>query len=68
MNNKLENMQKETVVAYFLPADNLRKTMKNLSLKSRSPGRDLNIGPPEYKARVIIYSDFDVRFQTICNK
>jgi hypothetical protein len=28
----------------------LRKTKKSLSHDSRSPGRDLNSGPPEYEA------------------
>jgi hypothetical protein len=31
----------------------LRKTTKNLSQGSRSPGRDLNPGPPEYEAGVL---------------
>jgi hypothetical protein len=30
----------------------LRKTTKNLSQDSRTPGRDLNPGPPKYEARV----------------
>jgi hypothetical protein len=30
--------------------EGLRKTTKNLSHDSRSPGRDLNTGPPEYEA------------------
>jgi hypothetical protein len=30
----------------------LRKTMKTLSQCSQSPGRDVNPGAPEYKARV----------------
>jgi hypothetical protein len=29
--------------------EGLRKTTKNLSQHSRSPGRDLNPGPPEYE-------------------
>jgi hypothetical protein len=31
----------------------LRKTTKTLSQNSRSPGRDLNAGPPEYKAEML---------------
>jgi hypothetical protein len=34
--------------------EGLRKTTKNLSKDSRSPGRDLNLGPPEYEAGVSI--------------
>jgi hypothetical protein len=33
--------------------EGLRKTMKNLSQDSRSPGRDLNPGPLEYEAGVV---------------
>jgi hypothetical protein len=33
--------------------EGLRKSTKNLSWDSRSPGRDLNPGPPEYKAGVL---------------
>jgi hypothetical protein len=33
--------------------EGLRKTTKNLSQVSRSPGRDLNPGPPEYEAGVL---------------
>jgi hypothetical protein len=33
--------------------EGLRKTTKNLSQDSRSPGRDLNPGPPEYEAGVL---------------
>jgi hypothetical protein len=29
--------------------EGLRKTTKNLSQDNRSPGRDLNPGPPEYE-------------------
>jgi hypothetical protein len=32
--------------------EGLRKAAKTLSQDSRSPGRDLNPGPPEYKARI----------------
>jgi hypothetical protein len=34
----------------------LRKITKNLSQDSRSPGRDLNQGPPEYEAGVFNHS------------
>jgi hypothetical protein len=33
--------------------EGLRKTTKNFSHDSRSPGRDLNPGPLEYKAEVL---------------
>jgi hypothetical protein len=33
--------------------EGLRKTTKHLSQDSRSPGRDLNPGPPEYEAGVL---------------
>jgi hypothetical protein len=33
--------------------EGLRKTTKNLSWDSRSPGRDLNPGPLEYEAGVL---------------
>jgi hypothetical protein len=33
--------------------DGLRKTMKSLDQDSQSQGRDLNLGPPEYKAGVL---------------
>jgi hypothetical protein len=33
--------------------EGLRKTKVNLSQDSRSPGRDLNPGPAEYKAGVL---------------
>jgi hypothetical protein len=33
--------------------EGLTKTTKNLSQHSRSPGRDLNPGPPEYEAGVL---------------
>jgi hypothetical protein len=33
--------------------EGLRKNTKNLSQDSRCPGRDLNLGPPEYEAGVL---------------
>jgi hypothetical protein len=39
--------------------DGLRKTTKNLGQDSRSPGPDLNLGPPEYEAGVLTL-DHDV--------
>jgi hypothetical protein len=33
--------------------EGLRKTKKNLILDRRYPGRDLNLGPPEYKAGML---------------
>jgi hypothetical protein len=32
--------------------EGLTKTTKTLNQNSRSPGRDLNLGPPEYEAGV----------------
>jgi hypothetical protein len=34
--------------------EGLRKIMKNLSQDSQSPHQDLNLGPPKYKAGIII--------------
>jgi hypothetical protein len=34
--------------------EGLRITTKNLSHDSRSPGRDINPGPPEYEAGVLL--------------
>jgi hypothetical protein len=33
--------------------EELRKTTRNLTQDSRSPYRDLNLGPPKYEAGVI---------------
>jgi hypothetical protein len=33
--------------------EGVRKTTRNLSQDSRSPGRDLNTSPPEYKAGIL---------------
>jgi hypothetical protein len=44
-------MWKEAVVVPHLPGG-LKKTTKNFILDSRSPGRDLNPGPPEHEAGV----------------
>lgn len=32
--------------------DRMRKSMKNLSLESMSPGKNLNLGSPKYEAGV----------------
>jgi hypothetical protein len=39
--------------------EELRKATKNLSQDSRSAGRDLNPGPPEYEARLSTTSQCD---------
>jgi hypothetical protein len=55
--DELERIRKEAVVAKFKVLaqhfHGLRKTTKILSQDSRSPGRDLNAGPPEYEAEVL---------------
>jgi hypothetical protein len=48
----------EVVVAKFknysgICLEGLKKTMKNLSQDSRSPGQDLNPRPPKYEAGVL---------------
>jgi hypothetical protein len=46
----------EVVVAWYAPgicSERLRKTTINLNQDTRSPGSDLNLGRPEYKAGVI---------------
>jgi hypothetical protein len=54
VNNELERTWEETVVAYlrYYPGiclEGLRKTTKKTRQYIRSPGRDLNPGPPEYE-------------------
>jgi hypothetical protein len=44
---------KEIARKFAICLEGLKKTMKNLSLNSRSPGRDLNTGPPEYEIWVL---------------
>jgi hypothetical protein len=43
------------IVRYYpiICLEELRKAMKNLSQDSRSPGRDLNLGPPECEAGLL---------------
>jgi hypothetical protein len=58
INYEMEWIWKEAIMASFevlsrICLEGLRKTTKNLSQDSRSPGRDLNPGPPEYKAGVL---------------
>lgn len=59
MNNEMERIWKEAIFASFevlyryLPGE-LRKTTKNLSQDSRSPGRDLKPGHPKYEVGVIM--------------
>jgi hypothetical protein len=55
---KMERMRKEAVVPnlkYYpgLCLEGLRKTSKNIGQDSRSPGQDLNSGPPEYETGVL---------------
>jgi hypothetical protein len=42
--------------------DGLRKTTKNLSQDRRSPGRDLNLGPPEYEGVLTVRPPLSVYF------
>jgi hypothetical protein len=58
MNNELERVWKETVLAQFSALSQYskggtEKNTKNLSQDCRSPGRDLNKGPPEFEARML---------------
>jgi len=58
VNDKLERMWKEAVVAYpriFLAE--MRKTMKDLSQDSGSPGRDSKQGPHDYEPGAAIRPD-----------
>jgi hypothetical protein len=54
VNYELERVWKEAVAAYpGIRLEYLRETTVNLSQDSRSSGRDLNPGPPEYVAGVL---------------
>jgi hypothetical protein len=58
VNNELERIWKEAVVANFryypgVRLDGLRKPRKYFSQDKRSPVRDLNPGPPEYEVVVL---------------
>jgi hypothetical protein len=58
VNNELEKMWKEAVVAQFKILfrnflEGPRKTMKYFGQNSRPPGRDMNQRPPEYEAGVL---------------
>jgi hypothetical protein len=51
MDNELEELWKDTTVAYFkVLLEGLRKTVKNLSQDSQSPGYNLNPALPVYEA------------------
>lgn len=57
--DELGRMWKEVLTAYFtvlsrICLEELRKTAKNLCQDSLSPDTDLNPGPYEYEARVLI--------------
>jgi hypothetical protein len=45
------------ILRYYpgIVVESLRKITKNLSQDSRSPGRDLNPGPPEYESEVLAF-------------
>jgi hypothetical protein len=58
-------MSKEATVTYLrychgIFPERIRKTMKNLSQDSRSPGRDFNPGPPEHEVwwQIVILIQF----------
>jgi hypothetical protein len=56
MNNELERMWKEAVVAQYYPGiclEGMRKTMKNLIEDSQSLGQDMKQRPSEYEAGVL---------------
>jgi hypothetical protein len=58
MTYELERMWMEVVRAYFkvlssICLQGLKKTMKNLSQDSQSPGQELDLGVPEYEARML---------------
>jgi hypothetical protein len=50
----VEESGRNIILKYYsgICMERLRKTTKNLSHDSRSPGRYLNLGPPEYEAGV----------------
>jgi hypothetical protein len=52
---KLEENGRGLILRYYpnIHLEGLRKTTKNLSQDSWSPGQELNPGPPEYKAGVL---------------
>jgi hypothetical protein len=50
LNNELEMKWKEAVVSTGICLKGQRKTTRNFSQDSRSPGRDLKLGPPGYEA------------------
>jgi hypothetical protein len=51
----MEGRGRGLILRYYpsICLEELRKTMKNLSRDSQSPGRDLNPGHPEYEAGVL---------------
>jgi hypothetical protein len=60
---------KETVVHNFrychrIWPEGLSKTPQNLSKNNRSPGQDLNSGPPEYVAGMLITQPWRLCFPT----
>jgi hypothetical protein len=53
VSNELERMWPNLRYYPNICLEGLRKTTKSLSQDSRSPGRDLNLGPPKYEAGVL---------------
>jgi hypothetical protein len=55
MGNHLEGSGRGLIFRYYSGShlEGLRKTKINLDQDSRSPGRNLNLGPPEYEAGIL---------------
>jgi hypothetical protein len=68
MNDELEVIWNEAVVAYFghypgLCLEGVRRVTKNLNQGSRCPGRDSNRAPSEYESGALLL-DRPARFYT----
>jgi hypothetical protein len=52
---RMEGSGRGLILRYYpgIRLEGLRKTTKKLSQDSQSPGRDLNLEPPEYKVGVL---------------
>jgi hypothetical protein len=52
----LQGSGRGLILRYYpgIRMEGMRKTSKLLGQGSRSPGRELNVGPPEYEAGVLI--------------
>jgi hypothetical protein len=55
VNGDLEGCGRGLILRYYpdICLEELRQITKNLSHYSLSPGRELNLGPPEYGVRVV---------------